>query len=66
MGPWRTAAVMQAMHAPVNLRYLKNSAVQVRGSATGRQYEFSPSRPAQGVDRRDAEALLRTGLFRQT
>lgn len=66
MGPWRTAAVMQAMHAPVNLRYLKNSAVRVRGSATGREYEFSPSRPAQGVDRRDAEALMRTGLFRQT
>jgi len=54
------------MHTPVNLRYLKNSAVSVRGSATGKSYEFSPSRPAQGVDRRDAEALLRTGLFRQT
>jgi len=57
---------MQAMREPVNLRYLKSSAVRVRGSATGKQYEFSPSRPAQGVDRRDAEALLRTGLFRQT
>ena len=66
VGPWRTAATLQAMHAPVNLRYLKNSAVRVQGSATGRQYEFSASRPAQGVDRRDAAALLRTGLFRQT
>ncbi len=65
-GPWRAAAVLQALHAPVNLRYLKSSPVRVRGSATGRQYEFSASRPAQTVDRRDAEALLRSGLFRQT
>jgi hypothetical protein len=49
-GPGRTAAVIQALHAPVNLRYLKNSTVRVRGAATGRPYEFSASRPAKSVE----------------
>jgi len=65
-GPWRTVAAIQALHAPVNLRYLKNSPVRLRGSVTGREYDFSASHPAQSVDRRDAAGLLRTGLFRQT
>jgi len=64
-GPWRTAATIQALHAPVNLRYLQNSAVRLRGSVTGREYDFSASHPAQSVDRRDAAGLLKTGLFRQ-
>jgi hypothetical protein len=37
----------------------------VRGMVSGRHYEFSNSRPAQPVDRRDLPGLLRTGLFRQ-
>lgn len=49
----------------VRLRYLERSPVLVRGPVTGRQYEFSGSRPVQRVDGRDAEALLRTGFFRR-
>lgn len=45
------------------LRYTKDTPILVRGPATGRQYRFSPSSPNQAVDLRDAEALLRTGLF---
>jgi hypothetical protein len=63
-GPQRTAAAIQALHAAVNLRYLKNSPVRVRGPVTGREYDFSVSRPARSVDRRDAAGLLGTGLFR--
>ena len=49
----------------VNLRYLENSPILVRGPATGRQYEFSGARPLQSVEARDAEALLRTRFFRR-
>jgi hypothetical protein len=38
--------------------------VRVRGSATGRYYEFSGSNPVQSVDARDAPAMLATRFFR--
>jgi hypothetical protein len=61
----RTAAPVQFLSTPATLHYLKNSPVRVRGMVSGKHYEFSNSRPAQPVDRRDLPGLLRTGLFRQ-
>lgn len=61
----RIAAPALALVTPVTVRYLKNSPVRVRGAVSGRQYDFSSSRPAQQVDRRDLSGLLRTGFFRQ-
>jgi len=48
------------------LLYLRRPSIQMRGSATGRLYQFSPAQPMQSVDSRDATSLLRTRLFRQT
>ena len=48
----------------MNLHYLENSPIRVRGPVTGRQYDFSGLRPVQAVDTRDASALLRTRFFR--
>jgi hypothetical protein len=49
--------------AGVRLRY-RGGAATVRGPLTQRAYVFTPARPVQTVDPRDAPALLRTGLFR--
>ena len=48
------------------LRYTETSPILVRGPVSGRQYEFSGSKPVQVVDPRDAAALLRTGFFSQS
>lgn len=48
----------------VHLVYLANSAIRVRGAGTRRIYDFSSTDPVQRVDPQDADALLRTGLFR--
>jgi hypothetical protein len=61
----RTAEPQQFLSAPATLQYLKNSPIRLRGLVTGRQYEFSSSRPAQPVDHRDLPGFLRTGFFRQ-
>ncbi len=61
----RTAALPQLLGTPATLQYLKSSPIRVRGLVSGRQYDFSSSRPAQSVDRRDLPGMLRTGLFRQ-
>ncbi|MEO7009750.1 MAG: hypothetical protein ABI156_11435 [Caldimonas sp.] len=45
------------------LRYIERNGVIVRGPASGTQYRFSVANPVQGVDVRDADALLRSGLF---
>jgi hypothetical protein len=45
------------------LRYSGTAQIQVRGPRTGRYYVFSRSAPEAAVDRRDAEALMRMGLF---
>lgn len=48
----------------VRLAYLANAAIRVRGTATRRTYAFSSVSPVQSVHPHDADALLRTGLFR--
>lgn len=49
----------------VSLRYLADSPILVRGSASGREYSFSSAQPVQPVEARDAEPLLRTRFFRR-
>jgi hypothetical protein len=55
-----------ATRSSVALRYTQASPILVRGPASGRQYQFSGSKPVQAVDARDAAALLRTGFFSQS
>jgi hypothetical protein len=38
--------------------------MHVRGTATGRVYQFSPVQPVLAVDPRDAQALLASRNFR--
>jgi hypothetical protein len=45
------------------LRYLERSPIRVRGSATGKDYEFSVANAVRLVDTRDADALLQTRFF---
>jgi hypothetical protein len=49
--------------APVALRYVRTAPMQVSGEGSGRQYEFSGSRPIQTVDPRDLFQLLSMGYF---
>lgn len=49
----------------VTLKYVEDSPILVRGSTTGRHYQFSGVSPVQEVDARDAVAILRTGYFRR-
>lgn len=46
-----------------SVRYLEKSAIRVRGTVTGKEYEFSAANPVRSVDARDADALLRTRFF---
>ena len=48
----------------VQLAYLANAAIRVRGGSTRKTYEFSADAPIQQVAARDVEGLLRSGLFR--
>ena len=57
------AVVPQIPLTPVSLRYVRSAPMRVLGEATGRQYEFSGSRPAQAVDPRDLASLLSLGYF---
>jgi hypothetical protein len=50
---------------PLRLHYLQSRPLLVRGPVTGRVYQFSGAHPDSNVDSRDADALLRTHLFRQ-
>lgn len=50
----------------VALRFNERARILVRGPVTGRSYEFSADQPAQAVEARDAEALLRTRRFVRT
>ncbi len=52
-------------YSALSLHYMETSPILVRGTVTGRQYEFSGAHPDQSVDTRDAEALLRTRFFRR-
>ena len=47
----------------MSLRYVERNGVIVRGPASGAEYRFSVESPVQSVDVRDADALLRSGLF---
>jgi hypothetical protein len=61
-------AVQQSAAVPLGriqkLHYNGMSTVQVRGPQTGRTYVFTRTAPDVPVDRRDAESLMRIGLFR--
>jgi hypothetical protein len=47
----------------VNVEYLGRLEIAVSGSVTGKLYRFSPVKPVQEVDPRDAFYLLASGLF---
>jgi len=57
------SALAAGRPADVPLRYLGVRAVRVRGSASGRVYHASSTRPSITIDARDVAALIRTGLF---
>jgi hypothetical protein len=48
---------------PVTLRYVRSAPMRVSGEGSGREYEFSGSRPIQTVDPRDLFQLLSMGYF---
>lgn len=50
---------------PVRLRYTMTLPITIRGSASGREYQFSSQRSIQMVDPRDAAELLQSRMFRQ-
>ncbi len=56
-------ATPQPEHDGVRVRYLGRSAIRIRGPRTGLICTFRPGEANQRIDRRDAEVLLRTGLF---
>jgi hypothetical protein len=49
----------------IKLLYRGQHSVQIRGSVTGRAYQFPKSNPVQHVDARDAASLMQTKMFRQ-
>jgi len=59
----RNAASAQPGRRAMPLRYVERNAVMVRGPASGASYRFTAENPVQSVDLRDADALLRSGLF---
>ena len=61
-----TPAPARAAHGVVWIQYSQQSAIRVRGTATGRIYQFSAAAPTQPVDRHDAATLLASGFFRGT
>ena len=61
-----TPAARLAAFATVNLFYVEQSPIRVRGPITGYNYHFSGAEPKQLVDSRDAAEMLRTKFFRKT
>lgn len=47
----------------MNIRYLGSSPIRLKGSVSGRYYQFSVARPLQPLDSRDAASLLKSHLF---
>jgi hypothetical protein len=47
----------------LNLKYLGESRLELRGTSTGQMYLFSSELPVQPVDLRDAKFLLASPLF---
>lgn len=69
--PPRTADARQsrtsaAPLSAVQLRSVAGRGVRVRGTATGRVYEFPRAGARATVDRGDVGAMLRTGYFVRT
>jgi hypothetical protein len=48
----------------IRVQYLGGNNIQVRGTASGRAYAFSPRERTLWVDAADARVLLRTRFFR--
>lgn len=61
----RPAPANAKLEDSVTLQYRDRSAVSVVGPVTGKRYHFLAGASMQAVQRRDAEALLSTGLFRR-
>ena len=49
----------------MNIRYLGSSPIRLKGSVSGRYYQFSVACPVQPLDSRDAASLLNTRVFRR-
>ncbi len=64
--PPRPGTLKGAAPVGILIRYLQRTPVRVVGPSTGRLYQFSGSAPLQIVAAQDAQALLRTSLFRRT
>jgi hypothetical protein len=47
----------------LNLKYLGESRLEIRGAITGKLYSFSSVLPVRSVDLRDARHLLASPLF---
>ncbi len=61
----KRAALRQREAEGIALHYLGRIRTVLWGIVTGRRYEFSPERPVNHVDPRDAAPLLESGLFRR-
>ena len=57
------ALAPEQSRTPATLRYVRTASMRVLGEGSGRQYEFSGSRPIQTVDPRDLFQLLSMGYF---
>jgi hypothetical protein len=65
VAPKSIAAAAAPSGPTMKLHYTGVAPVRVRGPQTGRTYVFSGAAPIGAVDRRDAEGLMRIGLFRR-
>jgi hypothetical protein len=59
----RGIGLVPQARAAVSLRYVRTAPMRLVGAISGRQYEFSGSRPTQAIDSRDMFQLLSTGYF---
>jgi hypothetical protein len=56
--------VPAASGSSVRIEFMQQTAILVRGPATGRHYQFHAGAQTQPVDPRDAASLLKSGYFR--
>ncbi len=54
---------MESRNFRLDLKYLGESRLELRGTSTGQVYLFSSELPVQPVDLRDAKFLLASPLF---
>jgi len=64
MSPRLSLAEAEAPPPTVRLAYVGEETFTVRGTFSGRAYDFSPARRVQRVDARDSRVFLRTRFFR--